>query len=166
MVTTCHDFGVNYDSAHDPKVTKPYYYVSIGFASTRKVTPIIPLIYDIETHKEPYDYHFTIQGELTEIQSFNAYFILKDGSKELVPIDAELLNQKRTKESRKDHYYFSAGAIDFPFSWSQIDDLEMSIHFIAVDLEGNTIEHRENKKFHTYHVKETGNRNIKALIGL
>jgi hypothetical protein len=166
MVTTYKDCGINHDSTHNPQDTDPYFYVSIGFASTTKITPIIPLIYDRETYADPYSYHFTIQGELSEIKSIDAYFILKGVLLEKIPIDAELLNKKRTKENRKDHYYFPAGGNDLPFSWSQIDDLEMDIHFTAVDLKGNTIEHSERKQFKKYIHKETGNRIIVHAMSL
>jgi hypothetical protein len=133
-------------------------WVYVPIYGTTSSKTIFPLVYDIDTRKEPYRCHFTIWGNFQEIKSASASFILNGQKQSPLPLKIEKMNNDRKKGNATERFLFPAGGFDLPFIWENIESLEMDVHFIAVDLEGNEVKYEEKKVFKKRLNKRKGNR--------
>ncbi len=141
-------------------------WVYVPICGTASSKTIFPLIYDTEIRKESYRCHFTIWGHFQEIKSASATFILNGKKQPPLPLNITKMNNEKKKGTGTDRVLFPAGGFDLPFIWENIKSLEMEVHFIAIDKDGNQVEYEEKKIFKKRLNKRKGNRALDTMMSV
>jgi hypothetical protein len=153
-------------SSHERTVQDESIRVYVTISGTRSSKTIVPLIYDADIQKEPYRCHFTIWGNYTEIKSASAIFILNGKKLPPLPLSITKMNNEKKDKKISGRSLFPAGGFEVPFIWDDIETLEMEVHFIAIDRDGNQVECEEKKTFKKYLHKRKRNRTWDTMMSV